>query len=216
MTAYRTFDAFEAIEATFPASGPNAQFDIDEAFWGYTVRSTDAPPMALVFAQAVAWMIGIACLISTLGLWLIPSGSATVGAMGMKLGATVLALAMAAFCLWFASRGSDSELQIDTHKGEVREMVRNRAGKATMIGRYGFDAIGSVFIDHGARRARDGSGDGVLVLRYRNTAQTLRVASGPLGSLMPLRDRLGRDLMLGSVGAKGRPVSEPVFNRDAA
>ena len=212
MTAYRTFDAFEAIEATFPAVRSKARFDIDEAFWGYTVRSTEAPPMALVFAQAVAWMIGVACLISTLGLWLIPSGTVTVGVMGMKLGATVLALAMAAFCLWFASRGSDSELQIDTHKGEVREMVRNRAGRATLIGRYGFDAIGSVFIDHGARRARDGSGDGILVLRYRNTAQTLRVASGTLEALMPLRDRLGRDLMLGSVTAKRISVPAPVID----
>lgn len=211
MTANQTFEAFDTIEAAFPGVPQDALYEVEDAYWGYTVRSTEAPLMSLVFAQAVAWMFGVACVISILGLWLIPSSAASVGVVGMKIGATVLALSMSVFCLWFASRGTDSEIQIDTQKGEVREVVRNRAGKPTLIGRYGFDSIGSVFIDHGGRRSRDGVGAGMLVLRYRNTAQTFRVATGKLATLVPLRDRLGRDLMLSSVTAKRKPIPEPQF-----
>ena len=202
MTAHNSIEAFNEIEDAFPAMERQALYEIDTSYWGYTIRSIETPPMALVFAQAAAWMIGVACLISTLGLWLIPSAGATVGVVGMKLGATVLSLSLSAFCLWFASRGTDSETQIDTQLGEVREVVRNRTGQSTLIGRYGFDAIGSVFIEMQGRGRRKQSTEGVLVLRYRNTAQTLRIAAGSLGTLAPLRDRLGRDLMLGSVSAK--------------
>ena len=77
--------------------------------------------------------------------------------------------------------------------GEVREVVRNRAGKSTLIGRYGFDSIGGVFID----RANAPSPDvATLVLRYRNTAQTLPVVRGEVSTLEALRNRLGKDLMM--------------------
>ncbi len=98
--------------------------------------------------------------------------------------------------MWFASRGTKLEVQIDTAQGEVREIVRNRAGRPSLLGSYGFDAIGGVFIDRINGQDRLPMGHAVLVLRYLNTAQTMPVAAGREDDLAPLRDRLGRDLMV--------------------
>lgn len=215
MTVHGEFDVFEQVSTSVSTRGAEHQathlFRVDETYWGYIVRSTEPPSMILVFSQAISWLVGIGFLVATLGFWLMPSAVFSSGVLGMKFGATVVTVASAVFCLWFASRGTDSEIQVDTQLGEVREVVRNRTGRSTLLGRYGFDAIGSVFIDLGGQTQRDANVEGALVLRYRNTAQTLHVATGPMGLLGPLRDRLGRDMMLGRAGAKPGAVPTPEF-----
>lgn len=172
-----------------PATG----FAVEEFYWGYVVRDTRGAPLALVAAQAAAWAGGILCAIAAPGLFVMP-GAWAEGPGGLRLGAAVVFAAVAAILLWFASRGAVAELQIDTRQGEVREIIRNRAGKPTVGGRHGFDSIGGVFIDRtGDRAAR---GRAVLVIRLGNTAQVLPVATGPAAGLEPLRDRLGRDLVV--------------------
>ena len=56
---------------------------------------------------------------------------------------------------------------------------------------YGFDTIGGVFLDY-----NEETGKSNLVLRYRNTVQTVPVAEGTEAQLIGLRDRLGHDLMV--------------------
>jgi len=216
MTVHGEFDVFERVSTDEAPLQDGAMYRIDETYWGYIVRSIETPSMILVFAQAISWLIGIGFLVATLGLWLMPSAVFAGSVLGMKFGATVVTVASASFCLWYASRGTDSEIQVDTRLGEVREVVRNRTGRSTLLGRYGFDAIGSVFIDLGGRQQRADTVQGALVLRYRNTAQTLHVASGTMSMLGPLRDRLGRDLMLAPRGPKRAPVPETKFTLTAA
>ena len=192
MTALPDMTDFSRSGLAAPERFEADYFAVDETYWGYIVRSTEPVPMSVVLLQGLAWLIGIACVVATFGLWLMPTNMTHGGIVGMKLGATVITALSAMLCLWFASRGTESEIQVDTRLGEVREVVRNRAGKATLIGRYGFDAIGGVFID----RASASVARGALVLRYRNTAQTLEVATGEMTGLAALRDRLGRDLMV--------------------
>lgn len=194
MTALPGMTGFTRAGAAPTARAETELFAVDETYWGYIVRSNEPETMGVFVMQSLAWLIGISCVVASLGLWLLPSAVMVGPAMGMKLGASVVTGAMAALCLWFASRGTQVEIQIDTRLGEVREVVRNKAGKASMVGRYGFDAIGGVYID-GAAASR-GLPSGNLVLRYRNTAQTLHVASGDVIGLAALRDRLGRDLMV--------------------
>lgn len=169
-------------------------FAVDETYWGYIVRSTEPEQTGVFVMQSLAWLVGIGFVVASLGLWLMPASVMAGPVLGMKLGASVVTAAMAALCLWFASRGTQVEIQIDTRLGEVREVIRNKAGKASMVGRYGFDSIGGVYIDRAAKSR--GLSAGNLVLRYRNTAQTLHVASGGVIGLAALRDRLGRDLMV--------------------
>jgi len=167
-------------------------YSVDETYWGYIVQKGDGPATPTVILQGMSMFMGASFAAAALGLLLAPhliTGSTDII---MRSGASVLFGAIAAYLLWFASRGSQSEIQIDNTLGEVREVVRNRAGKPSLIGRYGFDSIGGVFLD----RANAKGTRAVLMLRYRNTAQTLPVATGPESELVSLKDRLGRDLML--------------------
>lgn len=172
-----------------------AGYEISETHWGYAIRTTEPAPAGLVIAQGASWIVGIAALVAAVAVWLIPPGLFDGQVMVMRWGVTILSLALAALMFWFASRGTETEFQIDTSRGEVREIVRNRAGRHSVVGRFGFDAVGSVFIDRAVQR-RFGAGQSVLVLRMGNTAQVLPVASGPEPLLEPLRDRLGRDLVI--------------------
>lgn len=192
MTALSEIEGFSGAGTASTARAQDELFVVDETYWGYIVRSTEPAPISVLLLQGMAWLVGIGFVVATLGLWLLPTGMSHSAAIGMKLGASVITGSSAALCLWFASRGTQSEIQIDTRLGEVREVVRNRAGTASLIARYGFDAIGGVFIDRTGATGEKGA----LVLRYRNTAQTLEVATGGLSNLAPLRDRLGRDLMV--------------------
>lgn len=179
-----------------PVSNESAEaaprFDLDETYWGYIIRSNEGPGFSIAVLQGLAMFFG-ACFIAV-AIGLIAGPQILTGSLdfAMRGVAGVLFGGMAAFLLWFATRGVQSELQIDNSLGEVREVVRNRAGKSTLVGRYGFDAIGGVFMDRNAGKA----GEAALLLRYRNTSQVLPVARGSIASLEVLRNRLGQDLIL--------------------
>ena len=168
-------------------------FAVDETYWGYIIRKDGNGNVGVAVAQVIAMVFGAAFVAAALGLVLMPAALMGSVDMVMRSGAAVLFGGMAAYLLWFASRGADSEFQVDNSLGEVREVVRNRAGRPTLVGRYGYDAIGGVFLD------REKDGRARLVLRYRNTAQTLQVASGREADLEVLRNRMGRDLMMAIV-----------------
>jgi len=181
------------------------QFSVDETYWGYVVRPDGKPRFSIQIQQWAATFIGAGFLSAALGIILVPQLTADTMDFTMRAGAAILFAGVAAFCLWFASRGAVAELQIDNNLGEVREVVRNRAGKSTVLGVYGFDAIGGVFIDR-----REGAMS-ELVLRYRNTPQTLHVARGHVLTLERLRDRLGQDLMLGNQPAPANEFVAPMI-----
>jgi hypothetical protein len=164
-------------------------FAIEEKYWGYVIRPTTGPGLFLVAQQLIATFLGATSVAAALGLLLVPDLLTGGVDFAIRAGAAVVFAGVAALLLWYASRGTQSELQVDNSQGEVREVVRNRTGRSALVGRYGYDAIGGVFIERVDAR-------GTLVLRYRNTAQTLFVASGPIEQLERLRDRLGQDLML--------------------
>ena len=186
-------------------SSPRTSYSVESNHWGYTIRSGHPAPFMILLVQALVWVAGCVLIAMAFGLWLLPAAINQGPVLGLKLGSSVLMLAAAAYCMWYASRGVMPELQIDTSRGEVREVVRNRTGRPTQVGLYGFDAIGGVFIDRGPGFGARRGANSTLVLRYRNTPQTLFVASGNLADLTSLRDRLGRDLMV-----LGRQRNEPV------
>ncbi|MEY1555159.1 hypothetical protein AB3Y40_05945 [Yoonia sp. R2331] len=180
-------------------------FAVDETYWGYIIRNTEGPKIGTVVLQAASMFFGAAFVAAGLGLLLLPEVLAGAVDLTIRAMAAVIFFGLAAYLLWFASRGTESELQIDTSLGEVREVVRNRAGRSTLIGRYGFDSIGGVFLD----RANAPRNQAVLVLRYRNTAQTLPVVGGRIDALEPLRDRLGRDMMMDAVPRRAEKTIVP-------
>ncbi|WP_296424144.1 hypothetical protein [Yoonia sp.] len=191
----------------FNASGGNGQmhfaktssFTVEDIYWGYMVRSGLGPSIGVVIAQAASFFLGACLLTAAIGILVLPTLMFDGDIGVMRMGAATLFGAMAAYLLWFASRGTRAELHVDTSVGEIREVICNRAGRPTTVGCYGFDTIGGVFLDE-----REDENWATLVLRYRNTAQTVCVAEGTEAQLMPLRDRLGQDLMVQAKTTRSR------------
>lgn len=200
MTAVPDVDLFRTSAGAVAASSAPLPYEVEETYWGYIVRSNDKGSTGVVLMQGTSWFLGVGFLVAALGMWLAPGAVMADDLVGFRIGLTAIMAAIGAFLLWFSSRGSLAEVQIDTARGEVREMVRNRAGKPSLLGRYGFDAIGGVHLERAGIQAGQRSdlqaGHAELVLRYRNTAQKLHVVSAPESLLVPLRDRMGHDLMV--------------------
>ncbi|NCO85152.1 MAG: hypothetical protein GW886_00800 [Rhodobacterales bacterium] len=192
MTAFVNLDDSVMSRGTSAARPGPQHFVVDEAYWGYVVRQADEDPLSVRILMGLAWGAGIVFAVGALGLWLMPQSVISADLIGMKMGASVLMAGFAAFFLWYASRGTRTELQVDTSLGEVREVVRNQTGKPSLVGRYGFDAIGGVYLE----RAAGGPGDTCLVLRHGNGGQLLPVAWGHESQLVALRDRMGHDMMV--------------------
>lgn len=172
-------------------------FVVEDTYWGYIVRSSARTPVIAQVLQGFAFLIGVAMVIATLGLWLLPDSLINGPIIGMKFGASLLTMISGGFFLWYASRGTMSEIHVDTRLAEVREVVTNRAGRPTLLGRHGFDIVSEVAIDlegdAEAPRRR-----GALVIRSEEASALVQVATGSFDALDRLRQRLGRDLMVAS------------------
>jgi hypothetical protein len=181
---------FGAVNTKAQEAEVQRSFRMTDTYWGYIIKARATPPYALVAGQVMAWFVGILLAVGGAGVWVLPMTSAALELLPLRVAVSTIFFAFAAILMWFASRGTEAELQVDTAQGELREVVRNRAGKPTLIGRYGFDSIGGVHFERGT------DGQCMLVVRYQNTAQVLPVAQGTEAMLAPLRDRLGRDMMV--------------------
>lgn len=175
---------------------PGRGFDVQETYWGYVIKGTERAPIWLVATQAASWAIGVLFAMMAAGLLVMPGTGAGADLVLFKMVAAGPMAAVAVLLFWYASRGTRIEVEIDTSRGEVREVLRNQAGRSTVLGLYGFDSIGGVFLERHRDDWNRSKGQAALVLRYRNTAQVLRVARGTEPVLEGLRDRLGRDLMV--------------------
>ena len=170
----------------------NEHFVVDETHWGYVIRSTCGQNVFLMTMQWIAMILGGALMAAAVGLMFVPEILTGSADLSMRAVAALLMGGTATYLLWFSSRGSVSEWQIDNNLGEIREVIRDKTGATTLIGRHGFDAIGGVFLDCGA----GGNDQAALHLRFGNSTQTAPVATGNVRVLETLRDRLGHDLIL--------------------
>ncbi|MDX8352234.1 hypothetical protein [Cognatiyoonia sp. IB215182] len=168
-----------------------SSFSVEDTFWGYIVRSGKGPSLGVAIAQAVSFFFGVCLLTAAAGILILPALFFDGGIGTMRLGAAAMFGGFAAYLLWFASRGTQAEVHVDTSVGELREVICNRAGKPTTVGSYGFDTISGVHLD-----TDEASNKAVLSLRYRNTSQSVMVAEGTEAQLVGLRDRLASDLMV--------------------
>lgn len=168
-------------------------YKIEETHWGYIVRANQDLGRGVAVAQSICRLFGCGLLAAAIGLWLLPSVMFGAEAMFMRFFATVVFVSMASLLLWYATRGGRSEVQIDLSRGEVREVIRNHTRKQTLLGSYGFDSVGAVDLEQGIDPTEMD-----LVLRYRNAGGCLVLASGAEAELTLLRDRIARDVVVGS------------------
>lgn len=170
-------------------------FAVEDAYWGYVIRSTARTPLYQNFVQGVAFVLGLVLLLATLGLWLLPDSLLSGPVLGLKFGASTIASMAGWYFLWYASRGTRTEVHVDTRLAEVREVVTNRVGRPTLLSRHGFDAVAEVAIDID-EAAGPSRRPACLVIRNEETSALVRVASGSREALDRLRQKLGRDLMV--------------------
>ncbi len=181
------------------AQKPRGGFCIEETHWGYIVRSTGETGHGLILTQSISLVAGAGLLAAAIGMWLIPGMLFDTDALIMRMFATIVFVAASALLLWYSSRGTVSEIQIDNGRGEIREVIRNHTGKMSLMGCYSFDSIGGVFME--PKGASDAAS---LVLRYRNSSETVEVACGHETDLSRLRDRISRDVIVGTTAMAQR------------
>ncbi|NVK06784.1 MAG: hypothetical protein HWD81_04505 [Marivivens sp.] len=191
MNALTTDRLFHNGAIEVPMGCSKADFMLADTYWGYVIRSLEGPSPMVKTLQAVALFVGAVFALAAVGLWLMPSSIVSDGVQVIKIGLTVFLAVVSAFCFRYATRGAEVELEFDTNVRELREVVRNHAGRPSLIGRYDFKSFSGLFID----RERGEKGHGALMLRYRNSTTLLEVAYGPLPRIEALRDRLGKDLI---------------------
>jgi len=167
-----------------------SSYVVDDLYWGYKVRTTGGPSLGVALGQAVSFFFGVCFLTACLGILVLPTlfFDGEIGAM--RIGAAALFGAMAAYLLWFASRGTHPEVHVDTNMGEVRQVVCNRAGRPTTVETFAFDEISGVFVEENHE-----TGAAQLILHYRDADKAVSVAKATTAQLIPLRDRLANDLM---------------------
>ena len=166
------------------------RFAIHEMDWGYVVRPRGTQGVGMLLSQVVAFVIGVILMVASFGTFALPALFFGGDLEALRLGAAILLGAIGFYLLWYASRGTRSEVEFDLSQSQVREMVANRAGPPTFVGAYDFESIGGVFIE-----PTEADGMSSMVLRYRNTSHLLPVAEGTEDQLMPLRNRVAHDVV---------------------
>jgi len=163
----------------------------NETYWGYITRCQTCDSSKAVILQWLAAFVGFALLIAAFGFWVIPGSVFTDDIAGIKLAMSSLFGVIGVTMIWFASHGTNYELQVDLARMELREALRNTKGVARVQNRILFEEIEAVYID----RATTENGKSRLLLRLGKSPQLIDVAYDYEEHLTRLRDRLGRDIL---------------------
>lgn len=172
-----------------PRLAPAPPFRVHRAFWGTVVRAQGGPPILLQVAQGMVLAFGGAFAAGALALVLPPGAGAGAAPDAARGGMATVLISLSLLLLWFATRGGVVELQFDRARGELRELVRHRVGRATLVARHGLGDEAALLVD----RARSASGRAALVLRLPGQ-DSLCIAEGPEDAILALRRRLDPEL----------------------
>lgn len=202
----RMSEEVRGLPKTGVASDTNAGVRVDQTYWGYVLHGQKAELKLANVAASIAWLVGIGFMVAAAGMWLMPGAVFSGSVLGMKMGASVVLGGIGGLLLNWSGKSGEQVVEVDTTRGEIRFVVQSRVGRPVVVGRIGIDAIGGVLID------RSRAGQCVLKLRLGNTHRTIELISGREADLVPVRDRLGRDLLVGGRfvnGVTARTPTEP-------
>lgn len=166
-----------------------AAVNISEANWGYIIRA-GIPARGRASLGELAALTG--CIVFgffAFGLWTMPGSTSSAELFPIKVGITVVFFVISAWLYLMARRGFTSEVQIDTKRQEVRLAQRNRDGESSLLERFGFDEIDSVFM----KRTQSMHSTDHLFLNLRSKHAPVPVASALAVELEPIMERLRSD-----------------------
>ena len=184
MTAHADITA----AGTTPALAPI--LDIRDTHWGFVVTEPAQGLSGDVLSEAAMKFVAAALVIAAAAQWLMPGSMFSGDVLVMKLVLTAALGSLAAVLFRFADSGSVPELQVDAALREVRVGARTLHGSTRVRNRIPMREIEEVFV----RPDTDQPGQTELCFRVAGLAAPVRIASGTVGDLAPVLERLTRDL----------------------
>ena len=165
-------------------------FVVDHSYWGFVVADRSQPLFGLIALQWLAVLFGSAFVAAALVMVVLPDMVNGSGDILVRACAGLVMGGLGGMLISYASRGIKPELHVDTKLGELRLVVRNRAGAATLLGRYGFDAVQGIDMGVTARTDEDVA----LLVYVGGMDQPLKVASGAMREIQKLKALLNREI----------------------
>ena len=166
-----------------------ASFEIVRMDWGYALRPLMKVQKRILVGQALSYIIGVCLAVVALGTFLVPILFLDGALTSLRIGAAGISGAVAAYLLWFASRGTQSEVQIDFETETIRAVVPHRGGAPTLLGAYPFSAFSALL-----RRPAGVAGLSDLALQAKDGGSALWLARAETAEIAALQSRLERDL----------------------
>ncbi|WP_424179583.1 hypothetical protein [Yoonia sp. TsM2_T14_4] len=168
---------------------PQPLVAVEDTYWGYLIRSERGESFGFVLLQSACLVLGMACLVMAAGVATLTPLMFGVALTPFRMAVVALLGAVAAYLLWFASRGTRTEIHIDTSIREIHQVIRNRAGRPTILRTHDFAQITDILTQRD-----DASGTALLVLQGNDTVLSICIAMASAPRLDALHDRLARDV----------------------
>lgn len=166
-------------------------FEIVRMDWGYALRPRLRVQKRLLLGQIVSYLIGVCCAVAALGTLMLPILFFDGALTSLRVAAAGMFGVVATYLLWFASRGTRSELHIDFETETIRALVPHRGGAPTLLGAYPFSAFKSLM-----RRPAGYEGQSDLTLQPKAGGPPLWLARAETTEILALQSRLERDLFV--------------------
>lgn len=117
----------------------------------------------MILRQALLAFCAAVLLVSAVGIWLVPGGGDDAALRLIKLLVSGLMVALALVCRASLRADRDEpELHLDLAQRRLRVVERDAAGRQTVTGSYGFEALTELCLRDGFLTARDRSGELIL------------------------------------------------------
>lgn len=176
---------------------------VTEHFWGYEVQSNEHVLTVATLLRAFCCLLVVAAGLGVFGVWLLPEMIFAGGAFVSKAILSAALTALALLALRGALRGTRVRIQIDTAKGELREVVSNAMGKDEILARLGLDAVEGVEVV--SSKSDLGFGQVQILVAGKGP---LPAGDGAVSTLGPLVERISRDCAT----ARGQPVGPAIWS----
>ncbi|MCK0143389.1 hypothetical protein [Aliiroseovarius sp. F20344] len=171
---------------------------LSPAQWGYSLHDQVNGQSGESIARAFSRILGIALVISSLGLWVIPSASG----MGdgvlliMKLGLTCLFIGLGGLLYMFGKANGASVTQVDLYNRTIRRGRVSEKNAFETEAAVPFEDVKGLLLssDDSANAAASMA---TLYLRLddgEDNMTAIEILKGPEALLRPIRERLLRDL----------------------
>ncbi|WP_375280963.1 hypothetical protein [Pseudooctadecabacter sp.] len=188
MTAIPDPSSFFDKMTSAPAGEISVLPQVNERFWGYEVSMSQAELGSAAVIRMTAIFTAIVFAAAAAGLMVMPAGLAP-DVHAASRGLAALVLICAAGLAWtVAARCRKIKVQLDTQKGEIRQVTGGRVGSGAVLTCHGLDAVTSVKVVASGFDRTFGQVH-VEVSGYG----TIVAGDGAIVGLNRLRDRIAHD-----------------------